>query len=77
MPGIGRRLPDRRIGEAKDRDRRRTFDPMLKDVVRRRYDNRIVWLIDRSGRSVAHVVNALRRCIAASRTSLVPTAGSS
>jgi DNA invertase Pin-like site-specific DNA recombinase len=32
---------------------------MLEDAVRRRYDILLVWSIDRLGRSVLHVVNAL------------------
>ena len=38
---------------------------MLKDAVRRRYDILLVWSIDRLGRSVLHVANALAELDAA------------
>ena len=38
---------------------------MLKDAVRRRYDILMVWSIDRLGRSVLHVANALAELDAA------------
>ena len=41
------------------RDQRPAFDQMLKDAVRRRFDVLMVWSIDRLGRSVLHVANAL------------------
>jgi DNA invertase Pin-like site-specific DNA recombinase len=47
------------ISGAKGRDQRPAFDTMLKDAVRRRYDILLVWSIDRLGRSVLHVANAL------------------
>jgi DNA invertase Pin-like site-specific DNA recombinase len=50
---------------AKGRDQRPAFDAMLKDAVRRRYDILMVWSIDRLGRSVLHVANALAELDAA------------
>src|ERR1700693_6549776 len=50
---------DQGISGAKGRDQRPAFDAMLKDAVRRRYDILMVWSIDRLGRSVLHVANAL------------------
>ena len=41
------------------------FDTMLKDAVRRRFDVLMVWSIDRLGRSVLHVANALAELDAA------------
>ena len=49
----------------KGRDQRPAFDAMLKDAVRRRYDILMVWSIDRLGRSVLHVANALAELDAA------------
>jgi hypothetical protein len=43
---------------AKGRDQRPAYASMLKDVVRR-FDVLMVWSIDRLGRSVLHVANAL------------------
>jgi DNA invertase Pin-like site-specific DNA recombinase len=56
---------DQGISGAKGRDQRPAFDAMLKDAVRRRYDILIVWSIDRLGRSVLHVANALAELDAA------------
>ncbi len=56
---------DQGISGAKGRDQRPAFDAMLKDAVRRRYDILIVWSIDRLGRSVLHVSNALAELDAA------------
>ena len=50
---------DQGISGAKGRDQRPAFDALLKDAVRRRYDILMVWSIDRLGRSVLHVANAL------------------
>ena len=50
---------DQGISGAKGRDQRPAFDQMLKDAVRRRFDVLMVWSIDRLGRSVLHVANAL------------------
>jgi DNA invertase Pin-like site-specific DNA recombinase len=56
---------DQGISGAKGRDQRPAFDAMLKDAVRRRYDILLVWSIDRLGRSVLHVANALAELDAA------------
>jgi DNA invertase Pin-like site-specific DNA recombinase len=50
---------DQGISGAKGRDQRPAFDAMLKDAVRRRFDILMCWSIDRLGRSVLHVANAL------------------
>ncbi len=50
---------DHGISGARGRNQRPAFDAMLKDAVRRRYDILMVWSIDRLGRSVLHVANAL------------------
>ena len=50
---------DQGISGAKGRDQRPAFDQMLRDAVRRRFDVLMVWSIDRLGRSVLHVANAL------------------
>lgn len=50
---------DAGISGAKGRDQRPAFDAMLKDAVRRRFDILLIWSIDRLGRSVLHVANAL------------------
>src|SRR6476646_4319808 len=56
---------DQGISGAKGRDQRPAFDAMLKDAVRRRYDILMCWAIDRLGRSVLHVANALAELDAA------------
>ena len=56
---------DQGISGAKGRDQRPAFDQMLKDIVRRRFDVLMVWSIDRLGRSVLHVANALAELDAA------------
>ena len=56
---------DQGVSGAKGRDQRPAFDQMLKDAVRRRYDILMVWSIDRFGRSVLHVANALAELDAA------------
>ncbi len=56
---------DHGISGGKGRDQRPAFDAMLKDAVRRRYDILMVWSIDRLGRSVLHVANALAELDAA------------
>ena len=53
------------ISGAKGRDQRPAFDQMLKDAVRRRFDILMVWSIDRLGRSVLHVANAMAELDAA------------
>jgi len=56
---------DAGISGAKGRDQRPAIDAMLKDAVRRRFDILMVWSIDRLGRSVLHVANALAKFDAA------------
>jgi len=56
---------DQGISGAKGRDQRPAFDAMLRDAVRRRFDTLMVWSIDRLGRSVLHVANALAELDAA------------
>jgi DNA invertase Pin-like site-specific DNA recombinase len=56
---------DQGISGAKGRDQRPAFDQMLMDAVRRRFDVLMVWSIDRLGRSVLHVANALAEVDAA------------
>jgi DNA invertase Pin-like site-specific DNA recombinase len=53
------------ISGAKGRDQRPAFDQMLKDAVRRKFDVIMCWSIDRLGRSVLHVANALAELDAA------------
>jgi DNA invertase Pin-like site-specific DNA recombinase len=56
---------DQGISGAKGRDQRPAFDRALKDAVRRKFDILMVWSIDRLGRSVLHVANALAELDAA------------
>jgi DNA invertase Pin-like site-specific DNA recombinase len=56
---------DQGISGAKGREQRPAFDTMLKDAVRRRFDVLMVWSIDRLGRSVLYVANALAELDAA------------
>ena len=56
---------DAGISGAKGRDKRPAFDQMLKDALRRRFDVLMVWSIDRLGRSVLHVSNAMAELDAA------------
>jgi DNA invertase Pin-like site-specific DNA recombinase len=56
---------DAGISGAKGRDKRPAFDRMLKDAVRGRFDVLMVWSIDRLGRSVLHVANAMAEMNAA------------
>src|SRR6476661_8389654 len=51
---------DEGISGAKGRDRRPEFDRMLKDAVRRRFDMLAAWSVDRLGRSLPDLVNALK-----------------
>jgi DNA invertase Pin-like site-specific DNA recombinase len=53
------------ISGAKGRDKRPAFGQMLKDAVRRKFDVTMCWSIDRLGRSVLHVANALAELDAA------------
>ena len=50
---------DQGISGAKGRDQSPAFDTMLRDAVRQRFDVLMVWSIDRVGRSVLYVANAL------------------
>jgi len=56
---------DQGVSGATGRGRRPAIDQMLKDAVRRRYDILMCWSIDRLGRSVLHVANALAELDAA------------
>jgi DNA invertase Pin-like site-specific DNA recombinase len=56
---------DAGISGAAGRDKRPAFDRMLKDAVRRKFDVTMVWSIDRFGRSVLHMANALAELDAA------------
>jgi DNA invertase Pin-like site-specific DNA recombinase len=56
---------DAGISGASGRDKRPAFDAMLKDAVRRRFDLLLVWSIDRLGRSVLHVAQAMAELDAA------------
>jgi len=56
---------DTGISGAKGRDKRPAFDQMLRDAVRRKFDILMVWSIDRLGRSVLHVANAMAELDAA------------
>jgi DNA invertase Pin-like site-specific DNA recombinase len=53
------------ISGAKGREKRPAFDQMLKDAVRRKFDMTMTWSIDRLGRSVLHVANAMAELDAA------------
>src|SRR6478752_6339548 len=48
------------ISGARGRDQRPDFDRMLKDVVRRRFDLLAAWSVDRLGRFLPDLVNALK-----------------
>jgi DNA invertase Pin-like site-specific DNA recombinase len=56
---------DQGISGAKGRDQRPAFDQMLNDAGRGRFSIMMVWSIDRLGRSVLHVANALAELDAA------------
>jgi DNA invertase Pin-like site-specific DNA recombinase len=62
---IAETYEDAGISGAKGRDQRPAFDRMLKDAVRGRFHVLLVWSIDRLGRSVLHVANALAELDAA------------
>jgi DNA invertase Pin-like site-specific DNA recombinase len=62
---IGQIYEDAGISGAKGRDKRPAFDAMLRDAVRLQFDILMVWSIDRLGRSVLHVANALAELDAA------------
>ena len=50
---------DHGISGAKGRDKRPQFDRMLKDAARRKFDVLGAWSVDRLGRSLQHLVEAL------------------
>jgi len=56
---------DEGVSGAKGRDQRPDFNRMLKDAVRRRFDVCLVWSMDRLGRSVLHVAQAMAELNAA------------
>jgi DNA invertase Pin-like site-specific DNA recombinase len=56
---------DAGISGTKGRDKRPAFDQMLKGAVRGRFDICMCWSIDRLGRSVLHVANAMAELDAA------------
>ncbi len=56
---------DEGISGAKGRDRRPGFDRMLKDAVRRKFDLLAAWSVDRLGRSLPDLVDALKELHAA------------
>jgi DNA invertase Pin-like site-specific DNA recombinase len=62
---IVKEYEDAGISGGKGRDKRPAFDQMLKDAVRRRFDVCLVWSMDRLGRSVLHVAQAMAELDAA------------
>jgi DNA invertase Pin-like site-specific DNA recombinase len=56
---------DQGVSGGKGRDKRPAFDQMLKDAMRRRFDVLLVWSMDRLGRSVLHVAQAMAELDAA------------
>jgi DNA invertase Pin-like site-specific DNA recombinase len=56
---------DAGVSGAKGRDRRPEFDRMLKDAVRRKFDLLAAWSVDRLGRSLPDLVDALKELHAA------------
>jgi DNA invertase Pin-like site-specific DNA recombinase len=62
---IVKEYEDQGISGGKGRDRRPAFDQMLKDAMRRRFDVLLVWSMDRLGRSVLHVAQAMAELDAA------------
>ncbi len=60
-----REFEDHGISGGKGRDKRPAFDAMLKDAMRRRFDVCLVWSMDRLGRSVLHVAQAMAELDAA------------
>jgi DNA invertase Pin-like site-specific DNA recombinase len=62
---IVKQYEDQGISGGKGRDMRPAFDQMLKDAVRRRFDVCLVWSMDRLGRSVLHVAQAMAELDAA------------
>jgi DNA invertase Pin-like site-specific DNA recombinase len=62
---IVKEYEDQGISGGKARDKRPAFDQMLKDAMRRRFDVCLVWSMDRLGRSVLHVAQAMAELDAA------------
>jgi DNA invertase Pin-like site-specific DNA recombinase len=62
---IVKEYEDAGISGGKGRDKRPAFDQMLKDAVRRRFDVLLIWSMDRLGRSVLHVAQAMAELDAA------------
>ena len=62
---IVKEYEDAGISGASGRDKRPAFDAMLKDAVRRRFDVLLIWSIDRLGRSVLRVAQAMAELDAA------------
>ncbi len=62
---IVKEYEDQGISGGKGRDKRPAFDQMLKDAMRRRFDVLLVWSMDRLGRSVLHVAQAMAELDAA------------
>jgi DNA invertase Pin-like site-specific DNA recombinase len=62
---IVREYEDQGISGGKGRDKRPAFDAMLKDAMRRRFDVLLIWSMDRLGRSVLHVTQAMAELDAA------------
>jgi DNA invertase Pin-like site-specific DNA recombinase len=62
---IVKEYEDQGISGGKGRDKRPAFDQMLKDAMRRRFDVCLVWSMDRLGRSVLHVAQAMAELDAA------------
>ena len=62
---IVREYEDAGISGGKGREKRPAFDQMLKDAMRRRFDVLLIWSMDRLGRSVLHVAQAMAEMDAA------------
>ena len=62
---IVREYEDAGISGGKGREKRPAFDQMLKDAMRRRFDVLLIWSMDRLGRSVLHVAQAMAEMEAA------------
>ena len=62
---IVKEYEDAGISGGKGRDKRPSFDQMLKDAMRRRFDVLLIWSMDRLGRSVLHVAQAMAELDAA------------
>jgi DNA invertase Pin-like site-specific DNA recombinase len=62
---IVKEYEDAGISGGKGHDKRPAFDQMLKDAVRRRFDVLLIWSMDRLGRSVLHVAQAMAELDAA------------